>query len=220
MNRYLRPENCLPKNTRITNNSLMMKEGSRKTLKINEVIGQMKETNQLPRINDNHKTEIKEQESEKFLAKYNSLPISARYELVRIQSKDCTKTIDTVNLPGRIRIIDDPETFLYMVESFFRYAGIEAKSSALFADDLLSNAPEMSMQDMELFFKKFRLGMYGELYGKLSPMLISQKLNNFCNSVGYNLDLARNKYHLSIKEIEGHRDLKEYNDNNRPDNLE
>lgn len=156
----------------------------------------------------------------KFIEVWDKSTKGQRLSIVREQLTGITKTEDTVALIGRVKIKDDKETFFYMVDRFYESYGMDMGRAIMDAKDLIVEYGEITLQDMELFFKKFRFGLYGKLYGKLSFALMMQYFDNFQKSVGYNLAMERDKEHRELKDIEDHRDIHEWCANNRPTEIE
>lgn len=161
-----------------------------------------------------------EKDESKFIEIWNKSSKDQRLAIIHEQLTGITKTEHTVVLVGRVKIKDDKETFFYMVDRFYESYGMDMGRAIMDAKDLIVEYGEITLQDMELFFKKFRFGLYGKLYGKLSFALMMQYFDNFQKSVGYNLAMECDKEHRELKDIEGHRDIHEWYANNRPDEIE
>ncbi len=159
-----------------------------------------------------------EVQKKQFMDRWVSSTKEQKLEIVRVQLKNITTTDATVGLVGRVKIKDDPEAFFHLVDSFYESYGMNIGKSLIDARDLIDEYGEMSIQDMQLFFKKFRFGLYGKLYGKLTFGLMMQYFDNFQKSVGYNLDISRDQHAKKFKELS--RDEREWMNNNRPQNLE
>ena len=187
--------------------------------RIDEIID-LKKLTGIPKMPDVEKTVAKIQEEKLFIELWNKSTKDQKLAVIHTQLTGITKTIDTVSLIGRIKIKDDKETFFYMVDRFYESYGLDMGRAIIDAKDLIVEYGEMTLQDMELFFKKFRFGLYGKLYGKLNFALMMQYFDNFQRSVGYNLSMERDKTHRELKDIERHRDLHEWYDNNKPEEIE
>lgn len=159
-----------------------------------------------------------EVQQKQFLDKWNASTKEQKIEVVRVQLKNISTTDATVALVGRVKIKDDPEAFFHLVDSFYESYGMDMGKALIDARDLIDEYGEITIQDMALFFKKFRFGLYGKLYGKLSFALMMQYFDNFQKSVGYNLAISRDA--LAKKHKESSRDEREWADNGRPQNLE
>ena len=159
-----------------------------------------------------------EVQKKQFMDRWVSSTKEQKLEIVRVQLKHITKTESTVGLVGRVKIKDDPEAFFHVVDTFYESYGMDMGKALIDARDLIDEYGEMAIQDMQLFFKKFRFGLYGKLYGKLSFGLMMQYFDNFQKSVGYNLSLASNPEAKFYKQHS--RDESEWVNNGRPKELE
>jgi hypothetical protein len=180
----------------------------------------IKEAGKLPVKIEDLDAQARKLERKEFLDIWKRSDIAQRADLVTIQLRGFTKTAESVNLAGRVKIKEDPETFAYLMDLFYRDYGLDVREGLRHSELILGEFPDITIQDMELFFKKFRLGMYGKLYGKMTFGLMMQYFDNFQKSVGYNLALKREAFHKNLKEAEAHRDEAAWFENNRPEDLE
>jgi hypothetical protein len=155
-----------------------------------------------------------------FAQKWAKLDIPQKAMVVYKQVKGVVKTAETASLIGRVSIVDDPKLFMYLLENFYKDYDLETADAVRHADLFIEEYPNIAIQDMALFFKKFTFGLYGKLYGKMTFPKMMEFFNNFMESVNYNVRIFKDREHLTIKEIEGHRDIGEWLNNGKPENLE
>jgi len=108
-----------------------------------------------------------------------------------------------------------------MLSDLFAFYGVTDVAIIKSVTELLADEYGLlAIQDYGLFFKKIKLGEYGEVYGKLNGGWITSKLNNFHKSVNYNYTIKKERKQYEIKRLSGARDLDTYYNDIKLENLE
>jgi hypothetical protein len=190
--------------------------------KIGEVLSSRKmktENNQLAVLNE---IKLKKQkQTEAFIQQFQKRDPAGKFEMVKNQVKGLQKTHETVDLPGRVKVKEEPEVLYIMVLELFTYSRMNDKNLIrTVVEILIDTYGWMALQDIALFFKKIKSGLYGEVYGKMNGMWITGKIVNFQKSVEYNLIRDQEAEHFKRKEMDGCRDLTNYYNDITPEIIE
>lgn len=174
---------------------------------------------EVSRIQEDKK--LREQSSVKFLVLFEKEDEAGKFSMITQQTRGLLKTSETVMLPGRVKAEDEPEVLYLMVLELFAFAGMNDKMLIRSVVDIMLDLYGwMALQDFALFFKKIKAGSYGEVYGKLSGMWITGKIQNFQQSVIYHKTMDDEAEHYMMKQLDGCRGLDTYYDDVKPKVIE
>lgn len=156
---------------------------------------------------------------ENFRAAWFATESSAeKYVALKRQLAPVTKTIDVVQIPGQIKISEDPKAFSHMVTAFCAKYELPAHIAAELIDDFIAEYPDHTMQHFGLYFKLISNGSI-QIFGKMNYHAIRSNINHFDRWIVYHHDIhVRNAEHMIHKE--GSRDFHEWYNNGRPEGEE
>lgn len=162
----------------------------------------------------------KEKESEKFVELWNKLKNdSDKIAVIKKQTKGLTRTEETVDLPGRMNIENEPEVVSLMIQQALNLMGSEVTISREIAEIIIDNYEGMTLQDFALFIRKLIGGKY-KIYGRPNVLTFTENLDNFYKSINYNYILQKESEHLEFKRINQSRDISDYYADIKPEILE
>ena len=135
--------------------------------------------------------------------------------IVETQLAQVSNTMQSVELVGRVKIKDDPEAFYCQVDQFFEEFNLPMEQAAKIASKILNRWPELTLQDMGLYFDHLSYGVI-EVYGKLTSHAITSNIQKFQEWVAYHYDIyVTNREKLLHKE--GSRDFTAWINNGKPE---
>ncbi len=131
--------------------------------------------------------------------------------IIKKQVESVKTLYDVVRLPDIVLAEERTELLIEMLIELNRFTNVSRKMNdsqiAETVNNMLIEYPRVSLQEYEIFFRRIKSGIFGQLYDSLDGIKIMAFLKDFYTELTKQYWDFKDEAHMEIKRMDYHRDL-------------